>query len=67
MSEKHRKRRIPKAAYETELERLQRELVKLQEWVRREGIKVCILFEGRDAAGKGGAIKRMGPGDQKLS
>ena len=45
--------------YEKELTRLQRELVKLQEWVRAEGLRVCVLFEGRDAAGKGGAIKRI--------
>ena len=51
--------RMPKDTYERELERLQRELVKLQDWVHREGLKVCILFEGRDAAGKGGAIKRI--------
>ncbi|MBN4059652.1 polyphosphate kinase 2 [Acidimicrobium ferrooxidans] len=53
------KRRIAKIRYEQELERLQRELVKLQEWVKQEGLKVCILFEGRDAAGKGGSIKRI--------
>jgi len=41
------------------LERLQIELVKLQEWVKHEGLKVAILFEGRDAAGKGGVIKRI--------
>ena len=46
-------------AYERELAVLQRELVKLQEWVRHEGLKVCVLFEGRDAAGKGGTIKRI--------
>jgi len=45
--------------YEKELARLQIELVKLQEWVRQEGLRVVILFEGRDAAGKGGAIKRI--------
>jgi len=45
--------------YEKELRRLQVELVKLQEWVRAEGLRVVILFEGRDAAGKGGAIKRI--------
>ena len=45
--------------YHKELARLQRELVKLQEWVRHEGLKVCVLFEGRDAAGKGGTIKRI--------
>ena len=47
------------AAYEKELRRLQVELVKLQEWVRSRGLKVVCLFEGRDAAGKGGAIKRI--------
>ena len=46
-------------AYEKNLARLQRELVKLQEWVRHEGLKMCVLFEGRDAAGKGGTIKRI--------
>ena len=46
-------------AYEKNLAKLQRELVKLQEWVRHEGLKMCILFEGRDAAGKGGTIKRI--------
>jgi polyphosphate kinase 2 len=54
--------RMPKMAtpiYEAELTRLQRELVKLQEWVRHEGLRVCVLFEGRDAAGKGGTIKRI--------
>ncbi|MEZ5139372.1 MAG: hypothetical protein R2711_11570 [Acidimicrobiales bacterium] len=45
--------------YEAELARLQRELVKLQEWVRQEGLRLCVLFEGRDAAGKGGTIKRI--------
>ena len=52
-------KRIPRALYESELTRLQRELVKLQEWVRVHQLKVCILFEGRDGAGKGGAIKRI--------
>ncbi|MGB7266609.1 MAG: polyphosphate kinase 2 [Terracidiphilus sp.] len=45
--------------YERELSRLQVELVKLQEWIRHEGLRVVVLFEGRDAAGKGGAIKRI--------
>src|ERR1039458_10753509 len=45
--------------YEKELSRLQVELVKLQEWVKHEHLKVVVLFEGRDAAGKGGAIKRI--------
>jgi len=45
--------------FETELEALQVELVRLQEWVKFTGAKVCVLFEGRDAAGKGGIIKRL--------
>ena len=45
--------------FEKELERLQIELVKMQEWVKVSGAKVCVLFEGRDAAGKGGVIKRI--------
>ncbi|WP_317621529.1 polyphosphate kinase 2 [Streptomyces sp. CBMA123] len=45
--------------YERELLRLQQELVKLQEWVRVEGARLVVVFEGRDAAGKGGAIKRV--------
>ena len=52
-------KRLPKAVYEPELTRLQRELVKLQDHVVRKGLKVCVIFEGRDAAGKGGAIKRI--------
>jgi len=46
-------------AYEQELVRLQQELVKLQEWVRVKKLKVVVIFEGRDAAGKGGVIKRI--------
>ena len=45
--------------YEKELSRLQVELVKLQEWIRQEKLRVVVLFEGRDAAGKGGDIKRI--------
>src|SRR5215211_1444726 len=45
--------------FERELVPLQEELVKLQEWVKATGAKICIVFEGRDAAGKGGTIKRM--------
>ena len=45
--------------YKTELSRLQVELVKLQEWIRHKGLKVVVVFEGRDAAGKGGVIKRI--------
>ncbi|MEU9286569.1 polyphosphate kinase 2 [Streptomyces sp. NPDC048275] len=50
---------LPRAAYERELLRLQTELVKLQEWVRSEGARLVVVFEGRDAAGKGGTIKRV--------
>jgi len=46
-------------AYQAELFRLQAELVKVQEWVRAEGRRVVVVFEGRDAAGKGGTIKRI--------
>ena len=51
--------KMPRKAYEKELFRLQGELVKLQEWVRAEGTRLVLVFEGRDAAGKGGAIKRV--------
>ena len=50
---------LNKKSYEKELIRLQVELVKLQEWVRSKGLKVVVIFEGRDAAGKGGVIKRI--------
>jgi len=52
-------RKLPRELDETELLRLQGELVKMQEWVRTEGARIVIIFEGRDAAGKGGAIKRV--------
>src|SRR6188768_1287563 len=45
--------------YASELKKLHVELVKLQEWVKHKGLKVCIVFEGRDGAGKGGTIKAM--------
>jgi polyphosphate kinase len=45
--------------YEKELSKLQIELVKLQEWIKQQGLKVVVIFEGRDAAGKGGTIKRI--------
>jgi polyphosphate kinase 2 len=50
---------LTSAQYEKELARLQVELVKLQEWVIHEGLKVVVIFEGRDTAGKGGTIKRV--------
>jgi polyphosphate kinase len=56
---KNGKGKIDKKPYEQELQRLQIELVKLQEWVKHKGLKVVVLFEGRDAAGKGGVIKRI--------
>lgn len=52
-------RKVPKEAYEAELARLQAELVTMQQWVRQSGSRIVVLFEGRDAAGKGSAIKRM--------
>lgn len=54
-----KKGKIDKNFYFDELERLQLELVKMHEWVKAEGLRVVILFEGRDAAGKGGVIKRI--------
>lgn len=56
--EKSRKR-VKKSVYESELFRMQLELVKMQEWVKERGLKVVAIFEGRDAAGKGGVIKRI--------
>lgn len=52
-------KKLKKKLYEAELEKLQIELVKLQEWIKHRGLKVVVLFEGRDAAGKGGSIKRI--------
>src|SRR3954453_7170567 len=54
-----KKRRLSVAAYEAELFRLQIELVKLQEWTRQTGARLVVVFEGRDAAGKGGTTKRI--------
>ncbi|BEU05342.1 polyphosphate kinase [Agarivorans sp. OAG1] len=51
--------KIDKKTYEKRLEELQTELVKLQQWVVAKGLKVVVIFEGRDAAGKGGVIKRI--------
>ena len=50
---------LSKKQYEKELRRLQVELVRLQEWIVHEGLKVVVLFEGRDTAGKGGTIRRI--------
>ncbi len=54
-----KRKKITKEAYEKELARLEIELVKLQEWIKHEGRSVVVIFEGRDAAGKGGVIKRI--------
>ncbi|QFR34462.1 polyphosphate kinase 2 [Ancylobacter sp. TS-1] len=51
--------KLSRKSYEAELKRLHGELVGLQEWAKETGAKVCILFEGRDGAGKGGVIKAM--------
>lgn len=58
-AKKQSKEKLGKEVYEQELVRLQTELVKLQYWVKHQGLRVAIIFEGRDAAGKGGAIKRI--------
>lgn len=52
-------KKLTKKIYNKELRRLQVELVKLQEWVKVQKLKVVVIFEGRDAAGKGGVIKRI--------
>jgi len=59
MGNEEKKKKISKKFYKSELNRLQIELVKLQEWVKRKELKVVVVFEGRDAAGKGGTIKRI--------
>jgi len=51
--------KLERKVYEAALADLQVELVKLQEWIRHEGLRVVVIFEGRDAAGKGGVIKRI--------
>ena len=51
--------KLPKKAYENELYRLQAELVKMQNWTRASGARIVVVFEGRDAAGKGGTIRRV--------
>ena len=68
MSHKHDKQKQARSTeveelknkdYDAELKKLHVELVKLQEWVKHKGLKVCIVFEGRDGAGKGGTIKAI--------
>jgi polyphosphate kinase 2 len=57
--EKPSKEKLTGKAYAAEMARLHAELVTLQEWVKYKGLKVCVLFEGRDGAGKGGVIKAI--------
>ena len=59
-----RRSTLDRTTYFTELFRLQHELVKLQDWIQEKGLKLVVVFEGRDSAGKGGAIKRI---TQRLS
>ena len=54
-----KKAKMSRKQYDRELEKLHVELVKLQEWVKLKGLKVCVVFEGRDGAGKGGTIKAI--------
>jgi len=54
-----KKKKLKNKEYEAHLADLQTELVKLQYWVKDQGLRICMLFEGRDAAGKGGVIKRI--------
>jgi polyphosphate kinase 2 len=59
MGDDGEQQRMPRKIYQRELLRLQEELVKMQGWVRAEGARIVVVFEGRDAAGKGGAIRRV--------
>lgn len=52
-------KKMKRKAYERELAKLEEELVKLQGWIKAEGLKIAVIFEGRDSAGKGGTIKRI--------
>ena len=58
-AEAARAKKLGRKEYESELERLHVELVRLQQWVVHKGLKVCVVFEGRDGAGKGGTIKAI--------
>ena len=59
VKETETKPKMSRKEFEEEMEKLQVELVKMQEWVKDSGAKICVIFEGRDAAGKGGIIKRI--------
>jgi polyphosphate kinase 2 (PPK2 family) len=58
-AEQANSKKLKRKEYEGELEKLHVELVKLQEWVKHKGLKICVVFEGRDGAGKGGTIKAI--------
>ena len=51
--------KIPRKAYEAEIKRLQESLVRMEDWVTASGARIAVIFEGRDASGKGGTIKRI--------
>ena len=55
----HKQPKVSNEVYEAEMFRLQTELVKMQEWTKATGVRIVVIFEGRDAAGKGGTIKRI--------
>ncbi|GAF86540.1 unnamed protein product, partial [marine sediment metagenome] len=60
MTKKDKKpKKMKRKAYEQELAKFEIELVKLQGWIKQKGLKVAVIFEGRDSAGKGGVIKRI--------
>ena len=59
MSDEKKKTKIKRKKFDKEMRPLQVEMVKLQEWVKASGAKICVVFEGRDTAGKGGIIKRI--------
>jgi polyphosphate kinase 2 len=58
-NKKKKDKKMSRKAYERELQKLEIELVKLQAWIQHEGLKIAVIFEGRDSAGKGGTIKRI--------
>ncbi len=59
MAKPEKRKKMDRKTFDNELKKLQRELVLMQEYMKKEGIKVVVVFEGRDAAGKGGVIKRI--------
>ncbi len=59
MAKKKKNGKMSRKIFEAELQKLQTELCIMQEWVKQEGLKIIVVFEGRDAAGKGGVLKRI--------